>query len=289
MLIACSHGKQLAKKMASLLKENYSELKTRKFPDGELYVKLQHEVEGKNVTLVQSFHGEVNDCIMEVLFAAYTARELGAKKIILVAPYFPYFRQDKRFHSGESISIDAMGKLMDKYLDEIVVMDPHLHRKHGLTEVFSIPSKKVTANEVIGDYIKRTIGKAVIIGPDWESYKWAEKIGERIGYEYHILHKKRWSSRKVKVFFRKGVVLKGKKVVIVDDIISSGHTVMETIRSLKAMGIANIVVICVHGIFAENALQRLQRTGARIISCNTIPSSVSKIDVSKPLADALRR
>ena len=288
MLIACSHGKHVAKKMASLLKKEYSELKTRKFPDGELYVRLPHDVKGKKVILVQSFYGEINDCVLEVIFAAYTARELGARRITLVAPCFPYFRQDERFRAGETISIEAMGKLMERYLDEIIVMDPHLHRKTGLSQVFSIAAKKLTANEAIGDYIRKNLRKSVIIGPDWESYKWAEKIGERIGYEYHILHKKRWSSRKVKVFFRKGVELKGKKVVIVDDIISSGHTILETIKSLKALGIKSITVICVHGIFAEGSLQKLQRTGAKIISCNTIPSSVAKIDISRALADAVR-
>ncbi len=288
MIIACSHGLHVAKRMAAILKEEYSELKTRKFPDGELYVKLQDDVRGKEVTFVQSFYGEISDCIMEVLFAAHTARELDAKSITLVAPHFPYHRQDKRFHSGETVSILAMGKLISAYVDKIVIMDPHLHRIAGLSQIFSTKAIKVTANDAIGDYIKKNIKKAVIIGPDWESYKWAEKIGERIGYEYHILHKKRWSAHKVRVFFKKGVHLEGKKVVIVDDIISSGHTILETIKSLKAMGITRITVICVHGIFAEGSLRALQKTGAKIISCNTIPNSVSKIDVSKALADAVR-
>ncbi len=287
LIIGCSHGVHVAKKVANLLGQPYSELLTRVFPDGELYVKLQKEVRGKEVVLVQSFYGSINDCLTEALFAAHTARELGAKKITLLAPYFPYLRQDKRFHFGETISIDVVGKLIDFTFDRIIIMDPHLHRRSSLTEIFKIKASKLTANCAIASFIKENIKNAVIVGPDWESYKWAQKIGEEIGCEYHILHKKRWSSRKVKIYFRKGVELKGKKVIIVDDIISSGHTILETIRQLKSIGIRDITVICVHGIFAEGSLGKIQRSGAKVYSCNTIPSLVGKVDVSLVLAEGL--
>jgi ribose-phosphate pyrophosphokinase len=287
MLIACSHGVHIARNIAKALREEYSEVKFRKFPDGELYVKLQKDVKGKNVFLVQSFYGDISDCIMEVLFAANTAKKLGAKKVTLIAPHFPYHRQDKSFHFGESVSIHSMGRLMDQTVDEIVIMDPHLHRIDSLSKIFKIKAIKVTANDTIAQYIKKNIKSAAIIGPDWESFKWAEYIGKKIGCEYHILHKKRWSSHKVKIYFRKGVELTGKKVVIIDDIISSGHTILETIKALKGIGIKDITVICVHGIFAEGSLKVLQKTGAKILSCSTIPSAASKIDVSKALADAV--
>jgi ribose-phosphate pyrophosphokinase len=288
MLIACSHGLHIAKNIAKALREDYSELKTRKFPDGELYVKLQKDPKGKHAILVQSFHGDISDCIMEVVFAANTARKLGAKKVTLIAPHFPYHRQDKSFHFGESVSIHSMGTLMDSLLDGIVIMDPHLHRIDSLSKIFRIKAVKASANDTIATYIKKNVKNAAIIGPDWESYKWAEYIGKTIGCEYHILHKKRWSSHKVKIYFRKGVELTGKKVVIIDDIVSSGHTILETIKQLKSIGIKDITVICVHGIFAEGALEKIKKTGATLLSCNTIPSSVSKIDVSKALADAIR-
>lgn len=287
LIIGCSHGAHLARKVARLLKQPYAELRARTFPDGELYVKFQKDVGGKDIILVQSFYGSINDCLMEVLFACHTARELGAKKITLLAPYFPYLRQDKRFHAGETVSIDAVAKLMDRALDGIIIMDPHLHRRNSLSGIFSMQAKKLTANEAIADFIRKTIRHPVIVGPDWESYKWAQRIGERIGCAYHILHKKRWSSHQVKIYFRKGVELRGKRVVIVDDIISSGQTMLETIRQLKANGITDITVICVHGIFAENALGRIRKTGARVYSCNTIPNPAARIDVSGILAGAL--
>ncbi|MBS3111093.1 ribose-phosphate diphosphokinase [Candidatus Woesearchaeota archaeon] len=287
LIIGCSHGAHLAPKVARLLKQPYSGMRTRIFPDGELYAKFQATVKGKDIILVQSFYGSINDCLMEVIFAAHTARELGAKKITLLAPYFPYLRQDKRFHAGETVSVEAVARLMDGALDGIIIMDPHLHRKDSLSEIFSIKAKKLTANDAIAGFIRKRVHNPAIVGPDWESYKWAQKIGEQIGCEYHILHKKRWSSHQVRIYLKKGVDLRRKSVVIVDDIISSGQTMLETIRQLKASGITDITVICVHGIFAENALERIKKAGAKVYSCNTIPNPAEKIDVSAILAEAL--
>jgi ribose-phosphate pyrophosphokinase len=93
----------------------------------------------------------------------------------------------------------------------------------------------------------------------------------------------------VRIYFRKGVELRGRKVVVVDDIISSGHTILETVKQLRSIGITDITVICVHGLFVEGALQKIQKTGAKVISCNTIPNAVSKIDVSAVLAQGLKK
>src|SRR3989344_3492388 len=154
LIIGCSHGLHLARKVAQILRQPYSELRTRIFPDGELYAKLQASVKGKDIVLVQSFYGPINDCLMEVIFAAHTARELGATKVALLAPYFPYHRQDKRFHTGETVSIEAVAQLMDRYLDEILIMDPHLHRKSALSRIFSTKTRKLTANGAIAGFIK---------------------------------------------------------------------------------------------------------------------------------------
>jgi ribose-phosphate pyrophosphokinase len=163
MIIACSRGVHLAKSVANALGEPYSELNTRLFPDGELNVKLPKDVKGKDIILVQSFYGAISDALIEVIFAASTAAELGARSITLLAPYFPYHRQDKRFHAGEAVSIDVIGPLMDRYLDRIVIMDPHLHRRSSLKEIFSIKATNLTANDAIADFIQKNLKGAVII------------------------------------------------------------------------------------------------------------------------------
>ncbi|MBW2989508.1 ribose-phosphate diphosphokinase [Candidatus Woesearchaeota archaeon] len=286
-IISCSHGKHIAKKIAKKLKQPYSELEVTHFPDSEIKLRFRKDVKGKTVALVQSFYGNVNDCVIEALFAAETARDLGARKIILVAPYFPYLRQDKRFNPGECISLRTIAKNIDEDFDKIYVMDPHLHREKTLKHIFRIGSRKLTANPLITKHIKN-IRNALIIGPDEESYKWAEKVADEAGCECAIMKKERRSAYDVTVSLNKKISLKDKNIIIVDDMISTGNTIIETVKLLKKLGGRRFTVICVHGIFAGNALQRLRKNRIDVAACNTIPNKAEKIDVSGVIADSLR-
>lgn len=288
MIISCSHGKHLGRLIAKKAKERHSNLLMDKFPDDELRIRIYPELKNKNVILVQSFYKSVSDCVVEVIFAAQTARELGAKRVILVAPYFPYMRQDKRFHKGESISQSIIAGLMDKYFDSVYAMDPHLHRKNRLESVFKISSKKLTANNLIADYIRRRIKDPIIIGPDEESYKWARNAAEILGVESAILMKKRYSSYSVKVKLNKKIALRKKNAVIIDDIVSTGHTILETAKILKRAGAKKIYCICVHGIFADGALNKLKKAKISIVSTNTVPNEAAKIDVSGIISESLK-
>src|SRR3989344_2245041 len=205
IIVSCSHGKHIGQLIAKKLGKKHSVLFCSKFPDSELRVKLDFNPKGKTVVFVQSFYSEISDCIIEVLLAAKTAKELSAKKIILASPYLPYLRQDKRFHSGEAVSQRIIAGMIEKYLDKIIIMDPHLHRKESLTEIFRIKSTKLTANPLIFDYIKKKIKNPVIIGPDSESYKWAKHVAQMIGCDFRILAKKRFSSYHVEVPLNKKI------------------------------------------------------------------------------------
>ncbi len=287
IIVTCSHGKHIGGKIAKRLKAQHSELSVKKFPDDELLIRFSADLRGKAVVLVQSFFGNIGDCIIEVILASATARDLGAKKIVLVAPYFPYLRQDKRFHKGESASQGIIAKLIEKYFDEILVIDPHLHRRNSLHQIFKIKAAKLTANSLIANYIKMHIRNPVIIGPDEESYKWARSVANIVGAESSILKKKRYSSYHVEVKLNKKIDLKGKNVVIVDDIISTGHTIIEATKLLRKLGAKNIYCICVHGIFVNDALKELKKNKINVISTNTIPNKAAKIDVAKIIAERL--
>ena len=288
LIVSCSHGKHLGSLIAKKLGNRHSDLIVDKFPDDELYIRFNSELKNKNVVLVQSFYKNIADCIVEVIFAAKTAHELGAKNVILVAPYFPYLRQDKRFHKGEAVSQRIIANLIDKYFDAVYVMDPHLHREAKLKHIFKIKAKKLTANNLIADYINKHIKNPVIIGPDEESYKWARNVAEILGIDPIILIKKRYSSYNVRVKLNKRIDLSKKNAVIIDDIISTGHTILETAKILKRLGAGNIFCICVHGIFVNGALTKLKKAGIKVISTNTIPSEVAKIDVSGVIGEGLK-
>ena len=288
LVISCSHGKHLAKKISQKLKKPYSELKVTHFPDSEIKLRFKVDVKRKVVVLVQSFYGNINDCVIETLFAAETARDLGAKRVILVAPYFPYLRQDKRFNPGECISLQTIAKNIDEDFDEVFIIDPHLHREKTLKHIFRIKSYKLTANTLIEEYIKKKIKNPVIIGPDWESYKWAQKVAEEIGCDFAIMEKNRISSRKVKVKLNKKIDIKTKNLIFIDDMISTGHTLLEAIKAMKKLGAKKVTCFAVHGILAENALQKLRKAGAEVITTNTIPNKAAKIDVSGLIVDNLK-
>ncbi len=288
LVVSCSHGKHIGSLIAKKLKKKHSFLTVDKFPDDELRVRFDSSLKNKAVVLVQSFYKDISDCIIEAILASSTAKEIGAKKIILAAPYFPYLRQDKRFNKGEAVSQGIIAKLVEKYFDEILIMDPHLHRQSSLSNIFGIKAKKLTANRLMAEYIKKNIKNPVIIGPDEESYKWARNVAEMIGADSRILTKKRYSSYHVEVTLNKKIDLRNKNVVIVDDIVSTGHTILETAKILRKLGAKNIYCICVHGIFVGDTLSKLKKAGIKVVSTNTIPNTAARIDVSGIVCDSIK-
>jgi ribose-phosphate pyrophosphokinase len=288
IVIGCSHGKHIAKKIAEKAKRKYSELFVEKFPDNELHIRFNAKlVKNKRVILIQSFYDNIDSCLMEVVFAARTAKKLGASSVTLMAPYFPYMRQDKMFVYGEVASIHVLGEVLSRIIDEIYILDPHLHREKTLGHIFSIPAHRLTANPLTAEYIRDNIKNALIVGPDWESYKWARATAEMIGCESTILLKERHSARNVDVRFQENINVKGKNIVLVDDMISTGNTLIKTIKALKKLGVTKVTCIATHGIFVENALERLLKTGAKVVTSNSLPGKVARIDVSTLFAEKI--
>ncbi len=287
IIVGCSDSINLAKKIAKLLKKPYYNLKVGSFPDGETHLKFSNNVEGKTVVLVQTLNNP-NEKLIEVIFAAYTAKDLGAKKVVLVAPYLAYMRQDKRFHFGECVSNQVVANLLSVF-DEVITIDPHLHRITSLKEIFKVKAISLTANSLLSEYIKKNIRDATVLGPDAESFQWAQEVAAMAKCNVTVLKKKRYNSKKVKIILHNPSLVKGKNVVIVDDIISTGHTMMETVKQAKKFGAKKVYCITVHGIFADNALPKLQKLGAICISTDTIETKTSKITVAKLLAQEISR
>ena len=204
--------------------------------------------------------------------AAHTARDLGAKKVILVAPYLAYMRQDKRFHPGEAISSRIMAKLLNGCVDKVITIDTHLHRYKSLKEIFTISAANLTANHLIAQYIHSKIKDPLIIGPDWESYQWAESVANV-------------SSKMIKP-----VAIAGKDVVIIDDIISTGHTIAEAAKKARKMGAKSITAIGVHGLLVEGAMGKMKKAGVdRVVTSNCIEHATNGIDVTPVLLAELKR
>ena len=262
-------------------------LDTRAFPDGETYVRLLDDVSGRSVVLVCTLD-RPNEKTMRLLFAAHAARDLGAARIGLVAPYLAYMRQDKRFQPGEAITSTVYGKLLSFAVDWIVTVDPHLHRRASMSEVYSIPVGVCHAAPKLSAWIREQLPNALVVGPDVESEQWVRAVAADARAPYVVLEKTRHGDRDVEIKFPDLEQWRGRTPVLVDDIISSGRTMEVAIRQLIALGFAAPVVLGVHGVFADDAFERLQAAGAaRIVTTNSVPHSSSAVDLSDVMTRAI--
>ncbi len=289
IITTCGNSIPIAKALAKKVKAKFSPLTISSFPDGDIYLKFNTSVKGKKVVIVQSFQPHSDMSLFDVVVAAETAKDLGAKKVILVAPYLAYMRQDKRFHPGEAITSRIMAKLLNNSIDKIITIDPHLHRYKSLKDIFTISTKKLTANTVIAEFIKKKMKNVVIIGPDWESYQWADVIAKMVGSESTCLAKTRYSSRTVTSKMIKPIEMKGKNVVIIDDIISTGHTMIEGAKKARKLGAKSVTAIGVHGLFVEKAVDQMKKYFDKVITTNCIEHKTNKIDVTSLLVKELKR
>ncbi|MBI2145880.1 ribose-phosphate diphosphokinase [Candidatus Woesearchaeota archaeon] len=290
IITTCGNSIPIARRLAAALHATFSPLTISSFPDGDLYLKYTTALKGQNVIIVHSFQPHSNQSLFNLIFAAETAKDLGAKKVILVSPYLAYMRQDTRFHPGEAISSKIMAKHLNRCVDKIITIDPHLHRYKSLKDIFTIPAVKLTANALIADYIQKHCKNEVIIGPDSESFQWAAEIARHLRVQATVLKKTRFSSRHVQVKMIKPISIRGKNVVIVDDIISTGHTIAEAAEQAKKMGAKSITAIGVHGLLVEGAMAKLRRAGVnKVITTNCIEHSTNKIDVTPLLLRELRK
>ena len=282
MFVACSGGRHLTQKLALRAEGDCSNLETEVFPDTELRVRFTENVKDKNVYLVQSFYAgkrDINDKLIEVLFAGKTAKDLGAKDIYLIAPYFPYLRQDIRFRRGEAISSRIMAELL-KFFKKVFIVEPHLHRFKSFSEFFP-NAKRVSLSDEVADYIKKKIGKCLLVGPDSESEQWVKPVAEKLDLKYEILEKERFTPRKVRT---KGKKSTADKIVIIDDIISTGGSLIEASKFVKTR---NLYFVGMHGLFSEGAIKKLTKKGKTIVS-NTIPHKKYGIDCTKAIAELLK-
>ena len=280
-------NEELTSRLCGQLVGDLGTLETRRFPDGETYVRLLDDVQRRSVVLVCTLD-RPDEKTMRMLFAAHVARDLGAARIGLVAPYLAYMRQDKRFQPGEAITSIAYGRLLSSAVDWIVTVDPHLHRRASMSEVYSIPVTVCHAAPKLSAWIREQLPNALVVGPDFESEQWVRAVAADARVPYVVLEKTRRGDRDVEIKFPDLAQWRGSTPVLVDDIISSGRTMEVAIRQLVALGFAAPVVLGVHGVFADDAFERLQAAGAsRIVTTNSVPHVSSAADLSDVISSAI--
>lgn len=278
----------LARKLAELLDGELGRLEFRRFPDGESYVRYHSDIAGRPVILVCSLN-RPDEKTNALIFAAGAAKELGADGIGLVAPYLAYMRQDKRFHPGEAVTSTYFAAMINAWFDWMVTVDPHLHRRESLSEIYSIPTQALQAAPAVADWIRKQVDKPVLVGPDSESEQWVGAVATLADAPYLVLEKTRHGDRDVEVTVPQVEDWRDHRPVLVDDIISTARTMIETVSHLKHARMPVPVCIGVHAVFAGEAYQDLQIAGAgQIVTCNTISHASNGIDLSPVLAEGIR-
>lgn len=256
------------------------------FPDGEVRPRLMQDVAGHSIALVCTMD-RPNEKFLPIAFTAAAAHELGARKVGLVAPYLGYLRQDRRFHPGEALTSRTFAALISGAFDWLVTVDPHLHRTRALTEIYSIPALALHAGPALSEWVRANIVRPFFIGPDEESRQWVADVAKQCSAPFAILHKDRSGDRTIKISASHLSLPDDAMPVLLDDIVSSGGTVIETIRLIKTLTHHAPIVLAIHGVFAKGAEQAIRDTGATLVTSTTIPGRAAIVEVDRLIASAI--
>lgn len=259
----------------------------REFPDGECYVRIDGALADQDVVVVSGLERPAQR-LLPILFLAGTARDLGARRVGLVAPYLAFMRQDSRFHPGEGLTSAYFARHLAGAVDWLVTVDPHLHRFHSLDAIYPIPTRVVQAAPAIAAWVRAHVPAPVLIGPDAESAQWVHAVAAELDAPAIVLEKTRRGDRDVVVSPPALAEHAGRQPVIIDDIISTGRTMLETVRHLHGRGPAPIC-IGIHAVMADRADDALTAAGAaRVITCDTIAHPTNDIAVGPLVAAGVR-
>ncbi len=287
MILAFPDYLSQAQRLAARLDVPLVEVVLHHFPDGESLIRLPPSLP-EHLVICRSLN-QPNDKLVELLLCATTARELGARRLTLVAPYLSYMRQDIANQPGEAVSQRIIGKLLAELFDDVLTVDPHLHRISFLTQAIPIKNAiSLSAAEAIGIFLQGKFKHALLLGPDSESEQWVANIANNIGFDYAIAHKNRLGDRQVQITLPDGD-FRNKSVVIIDDMASTGRTLAKAAGLLQAGGSTDIYAVVTHALFCGDAYAHILDAGVKTIwSTDSIdhPSSCIKLDAL--LADAIK-
>lgn len=263
-----------------------------RFPDDELRLRLPlaaGEAPADTLVLYRSLD-RPNEKLVELLLVAGEARRLGARRLLLVAPYLAYMRQDIAFRPGEVVSQKIVGQFLAGLFDAVITVDPHLHRIARLDE--AIPrgdALSLSGAPLLAGLIAARVADPLLIGPDAESRQWIEAAAAAHGFDYGVCSKVRRGDRDVEIALP-AVAVRGRAVVLLDDVVSSGHTLARAARLLGEAGAASVDVAVTHALFAGDALQLLAGAGVREVwSSDCIAHPSNAVSVAPLLAQALAR
>jgi ribose-phosphate pyrophosphokinase len=258
------------------------------FPDGEAYVRLESSVQDEHVAIVQTTSPPQDSKLLQLAFLADAARRNGARKITAVVPYLAYARQDKMFLQGENVSVETVGNmLVAAGVNELLTVN--VHQENALLK-FLFPARSLSAIPLIAEYfVKKDVRKAFALSPDKGALHIAQQAQQVLGGECGHLDKQRDRYTGQTSQTGKGLNVKGRTVIIFDDIISTGGTIVGAAKILRELGAAHVFTACVHPLLIGDAEKRILDAGVEeIVGTDSVPSSVSKVSLAPLISKELK-
>jgi len=292
-----SAGSELADKVCAYLELKRAAVTLGRFPDGEMLVKVEEDVRGKDVFIVQPTCPPVNDNLMELLIFIDCLRRASAKRITAVIPYYGYARQDRKSEGRTPITAKLVANMLTSAgVNRAVTMNLHADQIQGF---FDIPVDHLTAAPVLAKhFMDRKLQNVVLLSPDVGNMKFGSDFASRIGGELAVIYKKRVSSDSTVAVTIVGSV-KGKNVMMFDDMITTAGTVCEAAKLARQHGAVGIYVAATHAVFADPAVERLADAGFNeIVVTDTIPErpeiqsrlkNLTVLSVAHLVGEAIRR
>ena len=286
MIIGGSASQKLAAKIAWELGETLCPMETHKFPDGERYIRIGGDVT-ENAVVIQSTGNPQDQNLIELFLIIKTLKNMNVENVKVVIPYFGYGRQEKSFRKGESVSASVIAQLIEAAgASEFYSINLH---ENKICNFFDIPAYNISAMPIIADYIREKFENPLIVAPDKGALPFAKEISGILKCDYDHLEKTRLSPDKVETK-TKNLDVKGKETIIIDDIISTGGTIVNAANILRQHNADKVVVSCVHPVLVEDALLKIFTTGVDdVIATDTLRSDVSMISVASLVAETLRK
>ena len=285
-VIAGKSSEDVARKLSRKIKANFVKSQVRVFEDGESKITLSGKISKRKSIVVQSIYPPVDTNLIQALSLISKAKETSSE-VIAVIPYMGYARQDREFLPGEIVTMKVLGKLFKSAgASKIIVVD--IHSSIGLKH-FSIKTKNVTAiPDLVGFFKKLSLKNPLVVSPDQGGKERAKEFAKEFNSDYIALEKTRdRKTGKVKIK-TKNLEVENRDLILVDDIISTGGSIIKATQFLKKQKCKKIYVACTHALLINDAEKKIKKAGVtNIISTNTIPGKISKVDISKTIAKAI--
>ena len=285
----------LFKEICAHLRVPEGKVDVSRFPEGEIHVQIQQNVRGRDVFIVQSISTPPNEHLMELLILIDAARRASASRITAVLPFFGYARQDRKDKPRVPITAKLVANLITTAgADRVLTMDLHAGQIQGF---FDIPLDHLYSINVLAEYFrKKKIKNLVVVSPDVGGLKMARAYSKVLNASLAIVDKRREDERRTQVMHIIGEV-EGRNAFLVDDLISTGGSLVEAAQALKREGALEVYAAVVHPVLAENAVKRIKNSVIKeLIVTNSIPiprakqiSRIKILSVAKLLAEAIAR